>query len=317
MNFQTVTGPVPVEAVGLADGHAHVWIAPQDGVAPDVRIELHDYDRIEAELRDFRALGGTLLIDCQPGGAGRDTTKLAALSRATGLHITATTGFHRRMYYPPDDWLWSATEDEAAAYFVEELTVGTRESGGTIRATTIKIGYEGTLEGQTRVLMEAVAEAARQTGVLVLFHTEAGRNVEALLPFFSERGVRPTRLYLCHVDKRPDLGLHRELAQAGVLLGYDTFARPKYNPEQGVWKLLPALAAEGLGKHIAICLDLAFPEQWQHYGGGPGLQFLPTQVLPRLRAEGIDEATMARLTGGNIARYLVHQSLTHQESHQE
>jgi phosphotriesterase-related protein len=311
MKFQTVTGLVPVETVGLADSHAHVWIAPQDGVAPDVRIELHDFDRIEAGLRDFCALGGTLLVDCQPGGAGRDTTQLAALSRATGLFITSTTGFHRRIYYPPDDWLWSATEDEAVAYFVEELTIGTRESGGTIRATTIKIGYEDTIEGQTRVLMEAVAEAARQTGALVLFHTEAGRNVEALPPFFAERGVSPSRLYLCHVDKRPDVGLHRELAQAGVLLGYDTFARPKYNPEQNVWKLLPALVADGLGEHIAICLDLAFPEQWEQYGGGPGLRFLPTQVLPRLRADGIEEATIARLTGGNIARYLVHQS--HQE----
>ncbi len=313
MNFQTVTGLVPVEEVRLADGHAHVWIAPQDGVAPDVRIDLHDYDRIEAELRDFRAAGGTTLIDCQPGGAGRDTRKLAALSRATGLHITATTGFHRQVYYPPGDWLWSASEAKAAAYFLEELTLGTRESGGTIPATTIKIGYEGVIEGQTRVLMEAVAEAARQTGALVLFHTEAGGNVEALLPFFGARGVPPSRLYLCHVDKRPDLGLHRELAQAGALLGYDTFARPKYNPEQGVWKLMPALVAEGLGEHISICLDLAFPAQWRHYGGKPGLLFLPMDVLPRVRAEGIDEATIARLTGGNIARYLVHHPLPLQE----
>lgn len=313
MKFQTVTGLVPVEDVRLADGHAHVWIAPQDGIAPEARIDLHDYDRIEAELCDFRAAGGTTLVDCQPGGAGRDTTKLAALARATGLHITATTGFHRQVYYPPDTWLWSASEADAAAYFLEELTLGTRESGGTIPTTTIKIGYEGTIEDQTRVLMDAVAEVARQTGALVLFHTEAGRNVEALLPFFDERGVPPTRLYLCHIDKRPDLGLHRELAQAGALLGYDTFARPKYHPDQGVWKLLPVLVADGLGERISICLDLAFPEQWRQYGGQPGLLFLPTEVLPRLRAEGFDEATIARLTGGNIARYLVRQPLPRQE----
>jgi hypothetical protein len=48
---------------------------------------------------------------------------------------------------------------------------------------------------------------------------------------------------MCHVDKRPDVGLHRELARAGVLLGYDTFGRPKYNPDQGVWQLIPALVA--------------------------------------------------------------------------
>ena len=91
-----------------------------------------------------------------------------------------------------------------------------RETGNTIRATTIKVGYEGTIAGQTRVLMEAAAEASRQTGALILFHTERGQNVEALIPFFGDRGVPASRLYICHVDKRPDAGLHRALAQAGA-----------------------------------------------------------------------------------------------------
>ena len=303
--IQTVTGPLPVEAVTLTDGHAHVWIQPPDGVEPAARLDLHDEAAICAELRDFRAAGGSLLVDCQPGEAGRDARMLARISAATGVSITATTGAHQQKYYAPDCWLWRAPAEQAAAYFVEELTVGTRESGGTIRATTIKIGYEGVIAGQTRVLMEAAAEASRQTGALILFHTERGANVEALLPFFGEHGVPPERLYLCHVDKRPDLGLHRELAQAGVLLGYDTFARPKYDPDRTTWPLLTGMIEAGLAGHIAICLDLALAELWQHYGGGPGLSFLPEQIVPRLRALGVSAQTIRDLTGGNIARRLV------------
>jgi phosphotriesterase-related protein len=305
VSIQTVTGTVDPEQIQLADGHAHLWIMPAPGVDPAARLELNDFALIQAELQDFRAGGGTTLIDCQPGGAGRDTTMLARLANATGLHVTATTGFHQQKYYPPGSWLWSATVEQAAAYFVEELTLGTRESGGTIRATTIKVGYEGTIDGQSKVLMEAAAEAARQTGALILFHTEQGRNVEALLPFFTGRGLTPDRLYLCHVDKRPDRGLHRELAQAGVLLGYDTFARPKYDLERGVWPLLQGLKADGLIEHIAIGLDLALSAMWRHYGGEPGLRFLPEHVVPRLRDDGFTAQEIHQLTGRNIAKHLV------------
>ncbi len=304
MNFQTVTGLAPVEAVRLADGHAHVWIDPPDGVAPDVRLDLSDFQAIQAELNEFRDGGGTTLVDCQPGGCGRDGNKLVALARATGLHITATTGFHQQKYYPRRSWLWSASAEEAAALFVEELTVGLRETGDGVRAATIKVGYEGVIDGQMRVLMEAAAEASRQTHALILFHTERGENVEELIPFFTDRGVTADRLYLCHVDKRPDVGLHRELAQAGVLLGYDTFARPKYDPEHSAWMLLKALTELGLESQIAICLDLAIASMWHHYGGRPGMCFLPEFIVPRLKAEGFTPATIHLLTADNIARRL-------------
>jgi predicted metal-dependent phosphotriesterase family hydrolase len=305
MMFQTVIGAVPVEQVELADAHAHAWIAPPAGVPAENRYELDNYEAIRAELDDFRAAGGTTLIDCQPGGCGRDANRLRDLAQATGLHITATTGFHLRKYYPPDSWLWSAPVEKAAAYFVGELTTGMVETGGTLRATTIKIAYEGTISGQPRVLMEAAAEAARQTGALLLFHTERGANVEALPAFFAERGIPANRLYLCHVDKRPDIALHRELAQAGVLLGYDTFVRPQYDPEQGAWPLLKTLVADGLSGHIAISLDLAMASLWRHYGGQVGLVFLPQQIIARLQAEGFSTTIIHQLTAQNIASRLV------------
>lgn len=313
VHIQTVTGGVPVEAITLADGHEHVWINPAEGVSPEARIELNDFERIRQELVGFKQAGGMLLVDCQPGDAGRDTRQLRRLSEATGVLITATTGTHQRKYYPPDSWQWQADADEAARYFVSELTEGTREAldarrdpaeAMPIRAAIIKIGYEGVIEGQTRVLMDAAASAARQTGASILLHTEMGRNVEALIPFFEQRGVPANRLYMCHVDKRPDLGLHRELARAGVLLGYDTFGRPKYDPDHGVWQLIPTLVADGLAHSIAVCLDFAFPAQWRSFGGEPGLTFLPTKILPRLQQIGLDAATIHRLTARNVAERL-------------
>jgi phosphotriesterase-related protein len=310
---QTVTGPLDIDSVTLADGHAHVWIDPAPEVTGAARIELNDYAAVRAELEDFRGAGGQLLVDCQPGTAGRDSRALQRLSRDTGVAITATTGTHQQMYYAPESWIWRATVDEAAAWFIDELTVGMHLPGEpppadayhpAPRAAVIKIGYEGVIEGQTAVLMEAAAQASAQTGASILFHTEQGRNVEALIPFYAALGVPATRLYMCHVDKRVDAGLHRELAQAGVLLGYDTFARPKYNPDQGAWKLIEALVGAGLDGSIAVCLDLAFPRTWRAYGGEPGLRFLPEVVVPRLVREGYSEQTIRRLTARNVLERL-------------
>ena len=196
MKLLTVTGPVAVDDLGLIDGHGHAWIQPPEGTPPESRLELNDYAAIAEELRDFRAAGRAAVIDCQPGGCGRDARMLVRLAEATGVYITATTGFHRQAYYPPGHWLWSASAEVAADYFVEEVTGGTRETGGTAPATTIKVGYEGRIDGQTRTLMEAAAEAARRTGVALLFHTERGAGAEALLPFFGQRGVPADQLYL-------------------------------------------------------------------------------------------------------------------------
>lgn len=304
MEVQTVTGPVPAENIKIADGHSHVWISPPEGVSPEARLVLDNARAIEAELKDFRSAGGDTLVDCQPGGCGRDARMLVKLSEATQLYLTATTGFHLQRYYPSDYWLWSASEEEAAAYFVEELTIGMRETDGAVPAATIKAVYDGTFKGQNRILLEAAAEASRQTGAAVLFHTEEGQNVEALPLYFNDRGVSCQRMYFCHMDKRPDIGLHRELAQAGALLGYDTFIRPTDKPDSRVWPLLKEMVIQGWGRHIAIGLDMASTSMWRHFGGQPGLVVLPDQLIPRLRAEEIDDAIIDRLVGQNVAECL-------------
>jgi phosphotriesterase-related protein len=304
LQLNTVSGSVAAKEIMLVEAHAHVWINPPRGVAPRYRFELNDPRRIEAELKDFRSAGGTLLLDCQPGGAGRDARMLAKLSQAAELHIAAVTGFHLSGFYPADFWLWRASEQDAASYFVNELTTGLQEKEGSL-AAAIKVGFLDKIEGQTRVLMEAAAEAARQTGAGVLFHTEGGHNVEALPLFFEDRGVPISRLYLCHVDRRPDIGLHRELAAAGALLGYDSFIRPDTKPEQNVWPLLVAMVNGGLAGRIAISLDMARKSRWQHYGGGPGLVALPDNILPRLHHEGFSETDVAGLVGQNVVRFLI------------
>jgi len=128
-------------------------------------------------------------------------------------------------------------------------------------------------------------------------HTEAGAAAKQVVTRLLEHGAAADRLVICHIDKRPDFGLHRALAQAGVLLEYDTFYRPKYQPERNVWPLLARMVAEGLAGQVAIGTDMAGTAFWQEVGPAG----LPGEIVARLQALGFAPSTVRGLAGGNIA----------------
>jgi len=302
----TVLGPVAPEELGITDAHSHVWIEPVVGATPDAPV-LNDEGPIVQELIRYRAAGGGAIVDCQPGGCGRNGRILPTLSRASGVHLIACTGFHRRLYYPPDPPLWQMSAAAAAELFIAELTDALRETKDTaepVRAGFIKIAGEASLDATPRHLLEAAAAACRATGCAIEMHTEKGTAVEAFLQFFLDQGVAPQRLVFCHVDKRPDFAFHQAIAQSGAMLEYDTFFRPKYNPEQTVWPLLEKMIAAGLEGQIALATDMADSAMWSTFGGQPGMAAFITQIQARLVGWGLAAATIQALTGGNIAHRL-------------
>lgn len=301
----TVLGPRAERPAGIVDAHAHLWINPPAGVQAGDAPTLNDEAAIAEELAAFRAAGGTGAVDCQPPGTGRDPERLAALARATGLEVVAATGFHLERYYAPDSWTWTAAADALADRFTMELTLGMESPDGRRTphlAGVIKAAHPGSLSDPRYLrLFSAACEASRRTGAAILVHTEQGRGVEELADFFLREGLDPSRVVLCHVDKRPDPVLHRELATAGFLLEFDTFLRPKYEPEVRVWPLLEALLQEGLDGAVACALDLADAAQWRFRSGGPGMLGLVEIVRPRLERLGLAQAQIAALLGGNIS----------------
>jgi phosphotriesterase-related protein len=301
-----VLGPVAAGEIGLTDAHTHLWIEPVEGAA-EGSPTLTEYAAILAELREFHTLGGCALIDCQPGGCGRDGRRLAQLSRESGLHVVASTGFHRARYYPRGFWLWDASADQAAEHFLCEIREGLAETRGLeapAHAGVIKVACEASLAGTPRAALEGAAAAAVESGSALEVHTERGAGAEDILAFFARQGVQAEQVVLCHMDKRPDAGLHRELAAAGALLEYDTFYRPKYEPEKNAWPLIAAMLEAGYDRQVALATDIAEKALWKHIGGGAGLPGLVMAILPRLEAAGASDTQVKLLLGRNIVQRL-------------
>jgi predicted metal-dependent phosphotriesterase family hydrolase len=106
------------------------------------------------------------------------------------------------------------------------------------------------------------------------------------------------------MDKRPDIGLQSELARFGVLLEYDTFHRPRYDPAANLWPLVERMVDAGYAGRIALATDMAEADHYRFIGGGPGLASLPGEIQHRLWEKGIPEDSRNQMLGGNIARRL-------------
>jgi len=238
-------------------------------------------------------------IDCQPPYAGRDARRLAAISRDSGVALACVTGFHLARYYPAGVRPWSSAA-AAADLFEREVATGLTEAPSR-RAGAIKAAHGGNVDADL-MAWEAAVEAQRRTGATLLVHTERGAGASELFEWLLARGVPPERVYLCHMDKRPDVALHAELAGTGALLGYDTFLRPQYQPERNVWPLLLALVERGLWRSVAVCLDLAAPESWRAPNTGPA--GFVSVVAMRLAAAVRDQTLVSALLGGNVVRAL-------------
>lgn len=314
--IRTVLGEIPSQQLGVLDAHNHAWIEPVPGAHPTAPV-LNDFDAIQEELCRFRAAGGSGLLDCQPPGCGRNARRLAQLSAASGVHIITCTGFHRARYYQPDYPLFSMSSTEIAGLFLRELTVSVSETehmASPIRAGFIKVALEQRWNECALNAIEAAAAVARETRDSIEIHTEKGALAEKAVLYFEAQGVKPQQLVLCHMDKRADSSLHAQLAKHGVLLEYDTFYRPRYNPEANLWPLIVKMVDLGLSEHVALATDMATTGLYQAPGNGPGLASLPGQIRSRLQNLGSPQTSIRQMLGANIASRLAGCKQNHVEA---
>jgi len=302
----SVQGPLPYEHLGITDAHNHLWIEPVPNADPSGPV-LNQFNLILMELVEYREKGGETILDCQPEGCGRDGNQLLALSTASKVNIIASTGFHQKKYYPQNHWLWGAEAQKICDFLCSELEQGlfeTLKTPSPVKAGFIKIALEFTWADCPHAALEGAASAAFKSKALMEIHTEKGALAEKACVYFMDLGLLPHQLVLCHMDKRPDTGLHKELARLGALLEYDTFYRPKYSPSANLWPLIEKMVSAGFSDRIALATDMAESELYHFIGGGAGLASLPGEIQDQLTEKGFPETARKQMLGGNIARRL-------------
>lgn len=291
-----VLGDLPATpALGRCDAHEHVVLGGPFITSQYPDFDLADLDASVRELGGYKQAGGGWIIDAMPTCCSRLPSSLAEVSRRSGVPIVMSTGRHLAQYYPADDPHVTLDREALRELMIREITDGVEG----YRCGVIKVaGSAGRLSGREREAFIAAAQAHQATGCPILTHTEADSEgawdqVNTLI----DHGALPSKIILSHLDKNPDVSLHREVLQAGVRLEYDQhFRRLKRNDagEPGPFELIASMA-EAYPESLVLGMDLARRSYWTERGGEPGLAWLLTGLPAGLAQVGLSQTLIDRM----------------------
>ncbi|MFD5477369.1 phosphotriesterase family protein [Streptomyces hawaiiensis] len=291
---RTVLGDVPPGELGVCDAHDHLFF----GSPRLPGQELRSVADARAELVAFREQGGGTVVQWTPYGLGRRVADLPPLSRESGVHVVAATGLHQAVHYDEDTL--AGLRGRLAAVFVSELTDGIGTSG--VRAGLVKVaGGFHALDGHARWTMTAAAEAQHATGATIAVHLEMGTGALDVLDLLcGELGVPPHRVVLGHLNRSPDLVVHRQAARSGCYLAFDGPSLAHHATDWRMPDAVRALADAGFGDRLLLGADTTTAAA-RSVSGGPGMPHLLRRVRPRL-VHAVGEELVARVLTENPGR---------------
>ncbi|MGW6024087.1 phosphotriesterase family protein [Streptomyces sp. NPDC055099] len=292
---RTVLGDIDPAGLGTCDAHDHLFLtSPQ---LPGQ--ELDSPTAAAQELAAFRNAGGESLIQWTPHGMGRRAADLPELSQTSGVRIVTATGLHQAAHYAPE-LLDRLRADGLADLFAREITKGIADTG--VRAGLIKVagGFHG-LDAHARWTMEAAAETHHATGAPIAVHLELGTGALDVLDLLcGELSVPPDRLILGHLNRLPDLAIHRQAAETGAYLAFDGPSRAHHATDWRMPEAVQTLVEVGFADQLLLGGDTTTAGA-RAVNGGPGLPYLLRRVRPRLEL-AVREELVERILRDNPAR---------------
>jgi phosphotriesterase-related protein len=262
------------------------------------------------EILLFKHAGGRTVVDPTPRSLARDPQALARIARATGLNVVMGAGYYVAASHPGD--MDRRTLDELVREIVADVTAGVGTTG--VRSGLIgEIGCTWPWTDNEKKVVRAGVLAQRETGAPLMIHP--GRHPTApmeIAELVQKEGGDLRRTIMCHICRTiADVRAVIDLAQTGIWLEYDLFGLETsyypYNPgfdmpnDGGRMAHVLALIEAGHRDQVLMSHDIAYKTALVKYGGH-GYHHLLVNVVPRLRAKGLDDGGLRRLLVENPAR---------------
>jgi phosphotriesterase-related protein len=316
VQIQTVTGPIPPDALGVTYMHEHLLCDQRrcrpDGLRrPGIEGSLMVLDDIGVairEMREIRGLGVDGLVEVTMQAWGRDVDGLRRISEESGVRIVATSGFYVEQCHPA--WVAERSIDALAAGLVEELTTGVGETG--IRTGLLKAAVSRpVVEGPEEKCARAVARAQRATGAAVTTHTSGSSRFEIpggnigplLLDVLEAEGADAGRVIVGHVDENVDIRNLERLCRRGAYVQFDVIGKHHWMLDETRAAVIAELVQRGHLGHLLLSMDRARKSELKSYGG-QGYAYLMTAFLPLLREAGLSEDAIRQIMVDNPRRAL-------------
>ena len=304
-NVETCRGSIDAADLGVTLAHEHLHVH-SDGIAQNFP-RVYDRDAIIEQavtrVNDVAAMGAQSMIDLTVLGIGRDITIARDVAARVSMHIVVATGAYFFDQLP--GFFRGRPVEALTEQFVLDITEGI--AGTAIKAAVLKCPTDAPgVTADNDKLLRAVARAHRETGTPISTHTHAGlRRGTDQVRIFREEGVDLGRTVIGHCGDTDEMDYLYEIADTGAFLGMDRFGYDANLPLERRVKAIVDLCDRGHASQIVVSHDYCchidwFPHPIQH----PSMTYLFTEVLPALRAGGIDEPTIEQFLVHNPRRFL-------------
>ena len=333
----TVTGPVASASLGLTLMHEHIlndcrcwWNPPKEperqalalgpihaGILGELRMDpfvalnnctLDEEDVAIAELGQFRAAGGTTVVDPTCRGIGRNPQALVRIANATGLHIVMGSGYYLHTSHPPE--LAQLSADEIADEIVAEARNGVDGTG--IRIGLIgEIGVSSDFTEAEKKSLRGAARAQRRTGLPLMIHLPAWfRLGHDVLDLAEAEGADLYHTILCHMNPSgEDVDYQTSLARRGAFIEYDMIGMDYWYADQQVQcpsdednaRFIRRLIDRGLARQVLLSQDVFLKIMLTKYGGF-GYAYVLKHFVPRLRRHGVSQDNIQLMLRENPRR---------------
>lgn len=306
--IQTVLGKIDQNDMKHTQCHEHLFIAKGKSYDINPSLCIDDPYKTFAELKKFKFSKGGMVVDAQPVGCGRMAKELMIASKISGVHIIASTGFHKLMFYHDNHWIHDLSTEEFASMMISEICDGMFIGCDNIfplvrinsKAGMIKMAVDN--EGLTKPykrLFDAGIKASLMTGIPVQCHIEKAEQGEDVARYLLSKGLRKDQIILAHMDR--DTNKYDEIvkvARLGVYLQLDTIGRFKYHSDKKEIQLIDQLIEKGFLRQLLIGLDTT-RARLKAYGGDIGLDYILETFIPAMKKAGISEENIKTITTVN------------------
>jgi phosphotriesterase-related protein len=295
MALLTTMGPLGRDQLGMILPHEHITV---DFRTPDepghATGPVEDVVRkVAPEIEKLKPLGVTVFVDCTPVGVGRRADAVLAVSRATGFPIVAPTGIYREPWVP--QWAKDASEAALEAWMMRELTQAFDEADFKAGWIKLSAGDDGITPLEAKIL-RAAARASAATGAVIGSHTIKGRVVLDQLDIIEAEGVDPSRFISIHTQAEPDLALNLAVAERGAWIEFDNIS---WVDDEDLLPRVLDMLARGFGDQMLLSHDNGWFDPMKPDAAIRPYTHLSEVFLPKLRAAGVDQATLTQLTHDN------------------
>jgi phosphotriesterase-related protein len=272
------------QAVLAAQGITAPAAATAPPPAPPGPDPMRNVELMAQELRDAQRDGVACIVDASLEGAGMDLKFIRAAAQMSGLPVVKGAGFYTQPFYPK--YLAGMSEARITQALIRQADEYPAGAYG-------EIGSWDDITALERRVFRAVGKAHLATNLSVFTHTGIpGKSALEQLDILEDAGVDPRRVAIGHLGNLtdPNLYVHKAICRRGGYVGFDRQGSPR---DAAVVPLVMGLIQAGFTDHILISGDAS-----------RGYARPITVFAPKLKAAGVDDATLHRITVDNPLRFL-------------